>query len=296
MAEVPLTWPGLAFHAGCAYDLEKHATIPNILKKFNPNLLGCSNATGTSAGIFDIGFNVARPGAKSDDLPFQAQSLVSALNANPKVNIAEDWKFLGIFIGTNDACQFCLNQHTPDYFVSKITEALEILRSNLPRTIVSILSIPQLDVISQLKQKSECQVAQPLVNIMCPCLANNQTTQEKINNFISNYFKLQMNLQNSGKFDADDFTVVVQPFITEIHEPSKNLSFFAPDCFHYSKLGHSLMSTFLWQSLLQPVNFKTAPKSLDSPAKLSCPDEKCPFIRTVKNSIDCVQFLAPAMK
>ncbi|PAV68571.1 hypothetical protein WR25_12138 [Diploscapter pachys] len=228
MIEAPMTWPGLTFHAGCAYDLEKHATIPNILKKFNPNLLGCSDTTG----------------AQSDDLPFQAQSLVSALNAHPKVNIAEDWKFLGIFIGTNDACQFCLNQHTPDYFVSKITEALEILRSNLPRTIVSILSIPQLDVIHQSKQKPECQMAQPLVDFMCPCLANSQTTQKKVNSFISDYFKLQMNLQNSGKFDADDFTVVVQPFITEIHEPSK----------------------------------------------------KCPFIRTVKNSIDCVQFLAPAVK
>ena len=50
------------------------------------------------------------PGAKSDELPFQAQSLVSALNAHPEINVAEDWKFLGIFIGTNDACQFCLNQ------------------------------------------------------------------------------------------------------------------------------------------------------------------------------------------
>ena len=50
------------------------------------------------------------PGAKSDELPFQAKLLVSALNAHPAVNVTEDWKFLGIFIGTNDACQFCVNQ------------------------------------------------------------------------------------------------------------------------------------------------------------------------------------------
>ncbi|PAV82365.1 hypothetical protein WR25_05240 isoform C [Diploscapter pachys] len=146
---VLMAWPGLTFHAGCAYDLEKHVTIPNILKKFNPNLLGCSNATG----------------AKADELPFQARSLVSALNAHPKVNVAEDWKFLGIFIGTNDVCQFCVDQHTPDYFVSKITEALEILRSNLPRTIVSILSIPQLDVIRESVQKPGCRAAQSILNI-----------------------------------------------------------------------------------------------------------------------------------
>ena len=29
MFEAPMTWPGLTFHAGCAYDLEKHATIPS---------------------------------------------------------------------------------------------------------------------------------------------------------------------------------------------------------------------------------------------------------------------------
>jgi phospholipase B1 len=64
-------------------------------------------------------------------------------------------------------------------------------------------------------------------------------------------------LISSGRYDTkDDFTVVVQPFMTKMSPPltstgSADYSYFAPDCFHFSTKGHQAAAVELWNSLVR---------------------------------------------
>jgi hypothetical protein len=59
-----------------------------------------------------------------------------------------------------------------------------------------------------------------------------------------------------------------------------DLSFFSPDCFHFSQFGHALVAKHTWNTMLQPVGSKSTNVSL-SPhmpqPPLACPDHVCIF-------------------
>ena len=64
-------------------------------------------------------------------------------------------------------------------------------------------------------------------------------------------------LVESGRFDREDFTVVVQPAFTNIGlfrlaGGTTDYSYFAPDCLHPSQKLHGLMARALWNNLLSP--------------------------------------------
>jgi phospholipase B1 len=64
-------------------------------------------------------------------------------------------------------------------------------------------------------------------------------------------------LVDSGRYDTNDqFTVVVQPFMTQMAPPTlsngkPDYSYFAPDCFHFSAKGHAAAATELWKSMVR---------------------------------------------
>lgn len=66
-------------------------TLPNILKEFNPDLVGFSlddSFTHHRASQF----NVAEPAATSRNLPHMASVLVRRIKADPRVDFYNDWK------------------------------------------------------------------------------------------------------------------------------------------------------------------------------------------------------------
>jgi phospholipase B1 len=96
-------------------------------------------------------------------------------------------------------------------------------------------------------------------------------------------------------FDRDDFTVVVQPLLANstqvprtvrifqfsfvilivILQPDgkPDLSFFTPDCFHFSAKLHSIVARGLWNNIVTPVGSKVSNFGLDNAnASLLCPD------------------------
>ncbi|CAL2033064.1 unnamed protein product [Caenorhabditis brenneri] len=105
----------------------------------------------------------------------------------------------------------------------------------------------------------------------------------------------EKDIQNTGLFDdKDDFTFVVQPFFNGILDPPYSspgvvdMTFFAPDCFHFSAYGHGNIGMHLWNTIVQPVGFKQTSVNLSDPTVgLHCPSASCPFFPTTKNSKDC---------
>lgn len=43
------------------------------------------------------------------DMVAQANMLIARLQADPKVDFANDWKVVTLFIGGNDLCESCMN-------------------------------------------------------------------------------------------------------------------------------------------------------------------------------------------
>jgi hypothetical protein len=69
----------------------KYLTLPNILKEFNPKLVGYS--IGDSLGFMkDSKFNVAERRAMNKDLVFQAQLLIQRMKADHSVDFYKDCK------------------------------------------------------------------------------------------------------------------------------------------------------------------------------------------------------------
>ncbi|OXB65779.1 hypothetical protein ASZ78_008846 [Callipepla squamata] len=104
--------------------LETQTTLPNILKKFSPNLFGFSTGNSTEGA----GFNVAKGGATSHNMPAQARELVELMRSSSKINFKEDWKLITIFIGGNDLCQYCLDKeaYSVQNYVKHLQDALDI--------------------------------------------------------------------------------------------------------------------------------------------------------------------------
>lgn len=91
---------GLSWCIGGQWDWRNSTTLPNILKVYNPKLVGYS--TGDAFGIHaETQFNVAEIGAVSFDLPFMAKTLVKRIRNDPRVNFKKDWKMVTISIGKN---------------------------------------------------------------------------------------------------------------------------------------------------------------------------------------------------
>ncbi|CAI5455120.1 unnamed protein product [Caenorhabditis angaria] len=294
---VVLQYRGLAFQAGGDKSLEEHVTIPNILKKYNSDLFGYSTGIG-SPNVWEIAkLNVAMPGAHADDMPGQARQLVSLLHQhNTVVDMNNDWKLLNIFIGGNDLCRYCSR---PDYSPQKcgehIGEAIQIIYDNVPRVIVSLTGMLHLEMLR--RSDTGHFFCTSLHTKECTCESNKNYTNAEIAQAALDYNKYEMDLQTSGRFEKDDFTLVVQPFFSQTTVPpmkdgKPDQTFFAPDCFHFSQYGHAMVSTHLWNNILEPVGMKTKNVNISAPAiPLTCPDATCPFIRTTKNSEDCSKYI-----
>ncbi|GMR61241.1 hypothetical protein PMAYCL1PPCAC_31436, partial [Pristionchus mayeri] len=295
-------------HRGCGRrhgpGTARHEPVPvsDILKKFNPNLFGFSIFAGAAHVWESSQLNAAVPGAEAVNLTDQAIDLVRRFRNHPdKVDIANDWKLIHIFVGGNDICHYCEHpeEHAPHLFGKRIGEAIQILKDNLPRTIVVITGMLDISVLRDMAEKNaNCAV---MHRIACSCIHSNYTT-EQLRGVCKEYMREEHDLQSSGRFDtSDDFSVVIQPFLEDFnHAPLRpdglpDISLFAPDCFHFSAFGHAVVGKNLWNNILQPVGEKERNVTLtDLSTPLYCPPKSCPFIRTTKNSADCGKYWTPA--
>ncbi|XP_023322394.1 phospholipase B1, membrane-associated [Eurytemora carolleeae] len=95
-------YPGVSYATGVDANFAANPTFANILRQFNPRLIGGS---GESDGIlpgFDLGLNVAVSGAFSSAIPEQARVLVDKIVDIP--GWEWKWKIVTVYIGSNDIC------------------------------------------------------------------------------------------------------------------------------------------------------------------------------------------------
>ncbi len=280
----------ISWSIGGESNLETVVTLPNIVKKFNPNLFGFS--TESSSYLFTytgVGLNVAVSGQKANNMYEQARVLIQRMKESKYINFNYDWKLVTLFIGGNDLCDFCnnLQLYSPQTYIADIQKALDLLHDQLPRAFVNLVSVLNVGEVEELNRGLVCST---LHSSVCPCAAYPSSDEERkiLYEYLDGYGKKAEQLALSGLYDdKDDFTVVYQPFLRDFKAPRLangeiDLSYFAPDCFHFSSKSHSMAGIGLWNNMIQPVGKKSTTFIVGEP--ISCPTTEHPYFYTNKNS------------
>ncbi|CAI4230833.1 unnamed protein product [Auanema sp. JU1783] len=301
LGEIPRDYRGLSFAIGEDYELYEYATLPNIFRQFSPSLTGSSHNISNDKNVLLSHFNVARSGAKAHDLLRQAQELVKRMKLELSFGFFTKWKFVNIFIGSNDLCDLCQNEtlYGAEAFESSVRETLSYLKENMPRTYIQIMPPFNVSVLQSTHESHPFCI--DIHKITCPSIFGYpseklQSVKEKMDNFI---FEL-----NTEDYEAPDFTVVVAPIISKISllpivGSSINIAFTALDCFHFSPIAHDMVAKTLWNNLFEPVYTREIWKTFGSfnPVTWKCPPKECPYLRTKKNSLICLEDISiPNMK
>ncbi|MGH0142258.1 UNVERIFIED_CONTAM: hypothetical protein FKN15_075902 [Acipenser sinensis] len=269
----------LLFSIGGNDNLDTVTTLPNILKQFNPSLIGFSKGTGKR----NSGFNMAVGGAKAIDIPDQANRLVQALRDSQDVDFQNDWKLVTVFIGGNDLCNYCNDRETysVENYMRYIQDSLDILYREVPRVFVNLVMVLQMEGLRRIKSNTlGCTLLQ---TNLCPCsLVPGEDSLElsELKKINREYQEVTERLVSSGRYDGrQDFTVVVQPFFRNSIIPltidgKPDLDFFSVDCFHFKERGQAEMSIELWNNMLEPVGQKhTFNNFTHDRSKLKCPSQ-----------------------
>ncbi|XP_062254116.1 phospholipase B1, membrane-associated [Platichthys flesus] len=284
-------YKGVAWSIGGDKTLETVTTLPNILKKFNPQIKGMSMGEGKKQS----GFNVAVSGAKISGIPGQVRRLVDILKNDSSVDFNNDWKLVTLFIGGNDLCQYCHDRASlsPQRYRDHMMTSLDILYKEVPRTLVNVMEILEIKGLRRVKRDTlGCNWIQPYA---CPCFMQVEEDSLELAEVKRINREMQMEAENvayRGRYEGrEDFAVVVQPFFQNSIIPLNSdgrpdHTYFSEDCFHFSERGHADMAVNLWNNMLEPVGKKqTYNNFTNSRNSIKCPTEEHPYIFTKGNSL-----------
>jgi len=290
---VALQYRGLSFSIGGDGDLENTLTLPNVIKKFNSKVYGASKRISTVKNELWSVLNVGVPGARAKDLVSQAKMLTERLGKHTQYK--DSWKVVTIFIGANDICN-CNNQTDPDTLVSgwisEISSAIDILAGDLSNTFINLVNVIMVGELRAYEDYyTSCAVTH---EVYCSCVTTAYKNHDQTDAVIRKYQQAMYAVPERYQ-DRSDFTVVLQPFSENIIIPTvpthdngtkPDLAFLAPDCFHFSKIGHTSAAATLWNGMLTPIQKK---QNIMDPnvVELQCPDPDCPYLRTAVNSVSC---------
>ncbi|KAM4521769.1 phospholipase B1, membrane-associated-like [Odontesthes bonariensis] len=292
--DVVTQYRGLSWSIGGDENLTTVTTLPNILKHFSPNLTGFSVGTGKQ-NTPQAFLNQAFGGAKSKNVPSQVRALVARMRNDSRINFESDWKLITLFIGGNDACDYCDNslQSSVSNYTRYVKESLDYLHEEVPRALVNLVEVLHIIPLREMHQDSSLKCPTWLVKILCPCVISPKPDSEALQNLENTnrgYQREVRELVETGRYDTrSDFTVVTQPFFREIIVPRlpdgrPDRSFFSADCFHLSQRAQTLMARSLWNNMLEPLGNKNFQQKFNSSIKLRCPTKASPFIFTKINS------------
>jgi len=175
----------------------------------------------------------------------QVTNLMGKLSAfDPKL-----WKHVSLFIGGNDLCDSCNdpNRYSRAQFKANVQAVITRLKT-IDNMVVSVVLPPDVTILSTITE-GFCSFLRPFE---CSC---NQNTETKA--LHAQYCAALHEIENDPINNDDlDFFVTCQPFLEEIRIPllpdqKPDMTYFAPDCFHFSAKAHSVAGLALWNNLME---------------------------------------------
>ncbi|KAI9543893.1 hypothetical protein NQZ68_004941 [Dissostichus eleginoides] len=202
----------------------------------------------------------------------QAKEVTLYLQNNQVVDVDRDWKLVLLLAQVDELC-VCDQQQVSSVIaavVEEVDEALQLLHSQLKRTIVSVaLWDGESDGFHN--KMCRCMESEGEARLQRAMLTH--ALQESLD---------ELMVQKRWYSDRDDFTVIVQeaPFIAD---PSSVSSGKPLSVSQASKHTDNLMVQ-MWTNLLQPTSDQHSTEDKEKLIMLPCPTEDRPFLRTEGNS------------
>ncbi|XP_076248166.1 phospholipase B1, membrane-associated [Calliopsis andreniformis] len=293
LANIGVESRGVTASGGGQGTWRTYLTLPNILKEFNPNLIGYAYRDSLSTHP-ESQLNVAEVGAMSRDMPFMAEHLIKKMKNDSRINIKKHWKLVSMMIGSNDFCNDMCSRPSPWSILEDhrldLVKTLRILRDNLPRTFVSLHVPPHLEtLVDTRKGRSSLQCYMTTI-VECFCLFALQFQERLLEYYeiIRRWQEIEEEVANYPEFHKDDFTVVIAPVLKRTKIPLasdglSDLSYLSSDCFHVSQKSNARYANGIWNNLLEPFGNKT--ENWPAPfSKFLCPTPERPFLVTRENS------------
>ncbi|XP_058470135.1 phospholipase B1, membrane-associated [Solea solea] len=287
---IPIEFRHVSWSIGGYGSVQDVITLANIIKLFNPNLVGAASGRtihGMQAHISATGFNLAVTGHNTFNLPGQTRHLIDTLRDYEDVNFEEDWKLLTILIGMNDICDYCKDKalYSVDNFVHYMTVSLEMLMNEVPRMIVNVVQILPMQALREVQKPTPGCLLQ---RSFCSCLIDPVAKSPELQELVEVNLEFQKRLEEllyRDRFFKDDFAVVLQPFLKHADPPRLpsgkiDMTFFTHDCFHFTIKGHEELAKGLWNNMFQPEGGKMIVSSFSDPIGLICPPVEHPYIFT----------------
>ena len=274
---------GVSWLIGGDETVETVFTVANALKRFNPDVVGASTGQGNS----NPQGNAAVGGAGSGNMLGQAQALRDWMIEDPKVDFANDWKLVSLWIGGNDLCSFGT---TPAQYERDLEDALQFLGTNFQRIFVNLIQVIDVGLLYDVNDASlGCTVVRPTA-----CGRPNSLGRPAVTAQTEGYWAATEKVAAAAEatYGSDNFTVVVQPGMVDAKETFAaglmDTTYLSPDCFHFGVRGHQVSAVNAWRNLLQPVGLKDrkfVPVGMPG-AEILCPDEGNigPYLATEQNS------------
>ncbi|KAG9292438.1 hypothetical protein G9A89_015308 [Geosiphon pyriformis] len=268
----PLTIKNLKEHRGVSFAMggDKNAeSLANFIKFYRRDVIGASvgsHLVEICAGnfcpdnrykpFFDR-LNAAQSGAMATNLEHEMRYL---LNQLAKYNATrKDYKFLNLFMGSNDICNICTRNYVaPLEFEKNIRKTLESIRRYIPNTVVNLMGVFNVSQVYEFSHGKEyCRWFKdlPQVQFGCPCAflpgqigKKKRQEMDKVTVLYKSAIE-RIAMEYAQKHNRDpSFAVVYQPIDVNLTtfpiEAVSNI-----DCFHPSLNTHALMAKSLWNNL-----------------------------------------------
>ena len=153
----------------------------------------------------------------------------------------------------NDLCAVCKNDpvNLPENYIAYIDEAITKIVTQIPRVFVNLVNIIDVTRLAAINV-GNCHTMHELV---CSCTTEGEETLAYVSATAAQYQQLIAELAQQPKFHSDTFTVEVQPFFLDTMPPTLpngqvDVSYFAPDCFHFATKAHALAGVALWNNMV----------------------------------------------
>ncbi|CAI2164337.1 9657_t:CDS:2 [Funneliformis geosporum] len=254
-------------------------TIANFIKYYSPLLKGPSvgdHLVELCYGIVCPPFqykpeqdrlNAAQSGMMASNLTMELIYLLKQLYKEPIQDVLKSYKYLNLFIGSNDICLRCSNKLpwlSIEQFENYLLTTLEIIREKIPNTIINLLGVFNVSQVYELtRDEKYCRLRRVIGDYECSCAympgALGDLNRKKMDETAMEYNKAIQNVVNYyASKHSDSFAVMYQPFDLDLLTfPVDGLS--SLDCFHPSLKSHEFIAKIFWNNLVLPSSKRGGP-------------------------------------
>ncbi|KAI8344745.1 hypothetical protein BC941DRAFT_497949, partial [Chlamydoabsidia padenii] len=227
--------------------------------------------------------NGALSGAMAFNLQVELGYALSRMKKISGIDIQNDWKLITLQIGSNDQCASCNSELsskvTAEQYGINVENAIKLIQSQSPKTIVNIIGAFNVSQVFPLSQKSGlnyCRMTNndpSTIKNMKECACSADKDHKAMDDLAASYNQQLISIASKYKAQPNGtFAVVYRPANINIMSfPIDALSNY--DCFHPSLKGHQWMAKIAWNMLFLPSNKQPGVYNFDANQQIYCPTD-----------------------